>query len=270
MALHSNHNGRRIAQLFRQARGIREDRACDLDTIREEDGIELVVSAVDNPGYTACLVRPGPDLPCGIILAPGQSRGRERFSVAHELGHYFIPTHRDRPTGFCGEADMVARAATGKHYEWEANEFAAELLMPRRLFAADSRGRDPALGNIMALAEPAMYDVSVTAAAIRFVEVTSESCALVCARSGVIEWVIKSDAFRYRIPWRQDALPAESHARFVQMEGHNALTPEVVAPYTWLEGDQQEELELFESAMAIPSQDQVLSLLWVVEGGSDQ
>src|SRR5690606_28819272 len=68
-------NGLRIARLFRQARGLTEVRACDLDRIREEDNIDLVVSDLRDPGYTACLVRPGPDLPCGIMLAPGQSRG---------------------------------------------------------------------------------------------------------------------------------------------------------------------------------------------------
>lgn len=262
-------NGQRIAQLFRQARGLREDRACDLDTIRAEDEIDLVISELTNPGYTACLVRPGPDLPCGIILAPGQSRGRERFSVAHELGHYYIPTHRARPTGWCGEEDMVALPDSGRQYEWEANDFAAELLMPRTLFLADARERDPTFEKICELASPAMYDVSVTAAAIRYVEVTREACALVCARAGTIEWVSKSESFRYRIPWRADALPAGSLARHVLNGGKPNGLPETLDPYAWLEVEQPGDPELFESTLAIPSQDQVLSLIWVVEEEPD-
>ncbi|MEX2374804.1 MAG: ImmA/IrrE family metallo-endopeptidase, partial [Dehalococcoidia bacterium] len=203
-----NHrNGIRIARLFRQVRGLGEARTCDLDQIREEDNIDLVISDLPNPGYTACLVRPGTDLPCGIILAPGQSRGRERFSVAHELGHFYIPSHRDRPADWCGEDDMVALDASANHYEWEANDFAAELLMPRAPFMTDVRARDPAFHEIAELASPTMYDVSITAAAIRYVEVTSEACALVCARAGIIDWASKSKAFKYRIPWRGDSLP---------------------------------------------------------------
>lgn len=91
------------------------------------------------PGFTACLVCPSDDIPCGIALAPGQGPGRTRFSIAHELGHFHIPSHRKRPSRPCREDDMDARADTdpGRNYEWEANDFAAELLMPRSLFEVD-------------------------------------------------------------------------------------------------------------------------------------
>lgn len=261
--------GTRIATLFRQARGLAEERTCDLDRIREGDNIDLVVSQLPNPGYTACLVRPGPDLPCGIILAPGQGRGRERFSVAHELGHHFIPTHQCRPTGWCGEDDMVAMSDSGKEYEWEANDFAAELLMPRRLFAQDVRDRDPGFHAIFELASPAMYDVSATAAAIRFVEVTKEACALVCARDGTIQWVAKSAGFGYRIPWRGDRLPAGSIAHHVVTGDEPNERPEALDPYVWLEVEQRGTPEMFESTLSIPAQRQVLSLIWVVADETD-
>ncbi|MEQ1854895.1 MAG: ImmA/IrrE family metallo-endopeptidase [Longimicrobiales bacterium] len=258
-------NGLRIARLFRQARGLTEDqRTCDLALLRAEDSIDLVVSDLANPGYTACLVRPGPDLPCGIILAQGQSRGRERFSIAHELGHFYMPTHKDKPMGWCGEEDMTARAGSGKQYEWEANDFAAELLMPRRPFQSDAQGRDPIFRDLVELADPGMYDVSVTAAALRYVEVTSEACALVCSRAGAIEWVAKSDAFRYRVPWRGDALPGASVARAVCNGAEPNDGAETLDPYVWLEVEHGDSLEVFESTLSIPSQGQVLSLVWVV------
>jgi hypothetical protein len=245
-------------------RGLTENRTCDLDRIREEDDIDLLVSDVGDPGYTACLVRPGKDLPCGIILAPGQSRGRERFSVAHELGHYYIPTHQSRPMGWCGEDDMMARADSGRRFEWEANDFAAELLMPRRSFLCDARSKDPGFHEVITLAAPDMYDVSITAAALRYVELSREACALICARAGIIEWVAKSEAFFYRIPWRGTALPPGSHAQLVFNGESPQEKPEAQDPYTWLEVEQKTTPELFESTLAIPSQDQVLSLLWVI------
>jgi hypothetical protein len=265
-----NRNGLRIAQLFRQARGLTKDaRTCDLDLIRAEDGIDLVVSSLANPGYTACLVRPGPDLPCGIVLAPGQSRGRERFSIAHELAHYHIPRHKNRPDGWCGEEDMTAQSDSVKQYEWEANDFAAELLMPRQPYRTDARGRDPIFRDLFELAAPSMYDVSVTAAALRYVELTSEACALVCAREGSIEWVAKSSGFGYRLPWRGDALPGESVAAGVFSGDEPNVGAEALDPYTWLEIEQKLPLELFESTVAIPSQGQVLSMVWIVPGEGD-
>lgn len=53
---------------------------------------------------------------------------RQRFSLAHELGHYFLdhPTADDELPGDEGLAERDI-------YESEANEFAAELLVPRSL-----------------------------------------------------------------------------------------------------------------------------------------
>ena len=269
MATRPSRNGRRVAQLFRRARGLSEGaRACDLDGILAEDDIEVVESEFREPGYTACLVRPAPDSPAGIILAPGQQRGRRRFSIAHELGHYHIPTHKDRATGWCGDADMTAGAHAGRIKEREANDFAAELLMPRLLFSRDAKSRDPNLRAIGELAERDMYDVSRTAAALRYVEVTRSACSLVCARDGVIEWVAKSQSFVYRIPWWGDAVPMESHAKAVFNGEEANAEPEPLDPYVWLDIEQHQPVELFESTLAIPRQSRVLSLVWVVAEGS--
>ncbi|HIE28546.1 TPA: ImmA/IrrE family metallo-endopeptidase [Candidatus Poribacteria bacterium] len=85
-----------------------------------------------------------------------RSQGRERFTIAHELGHFLM--HTDEPTsasmishfpkrglgGFfaCQEKDI--HSATSRQKKWgkeaEANRFAAELLMPgqlvKKLFAS--------------------------------------------------------------------------------------------------------------------------------------
>ena len=113
-----------------------------------------------------------------------------------------------------------------------------------------------------------MYDVSRTAAALRYVDVTRSACALVCARDGIIKWVAKSQNFVYRIPWRGDPVPGESHAKSV-FNGEEAIDgAEPLDPYTWLEIEQRQPVELFESTLAIPRQSEVLSLVWVVAEGS--
>jgi hypothetical protein len=262
-------NGARIGKLFREARGLGSDRTCDLHRICEADDIDLAISAVSNPGYTACLVRPGADLPSGIILAPGQSPGRRRFSIAHELGHYYIPTHRSRPPGWCGEEDMAALADSGRRYEWEANDFAAELLMPKARFKSDAHSLEPTFDSIFTLADSSMYDVSGTAAALRYVELADEACAVVCARDNTIEWVAKSSSFRYRIPWRNDSLPVGSLARDVANGEASSASAQTIDPYVWLEVEQRSAPELLESTLAIPSQRQVLSLIWVVDEEDD-
>lgn len=59
-----------------------------------------------------------------ILLPHYTSPLRDRFTVAHELGHYFL--HSDQ-----GDQPIVAFRKGSTRIEWEANWFAAALLMPR-------------------------------------------------------------------------------------------------------------------------------------------
>lgn len=83
----------------------------------------------------------------------------------------------------------------------------------------------------------------------------------------VIEWVAKSKDFFYRIPWRGDPVPAESHAKAVFNGEEANEEAEPLDPYAWLEIEQRRPVELFESTLTIPRQSQVLSLVWVVAEG---
>lgn len=56
---------------------------------------------------------------------------RRRFSAAHELGHAVL--HRDEMGGFIADAAISDTDAAEGQREREANQFAAELLMPREV-----------------------------------------------------------------------------------------------------------------------------------------
>ena len=59
-----------------------------------------------------------------ILLPHYTSPVRDHFTVAHELGHYFL--HADQ-----GGIPLIAYRSGSTRIEWEANWFAAALLMPR-------------------------------------------------------------------------------------------------------------------------------------------
>jgi len=69
---------------------------------------------------------------------------RQRFTIAHELGHYLLHNqegvHVDRAV-FARLRDSVASQGTDSD-EIEANVFAAELLMPRAFIDADLKTMD--------------------------------------------------------------------------------------------------------------------------------
>jgi hypothetical protein len=263
--------GRDIAQLFRKVRldaTARGRRRCDLDPLLKEDQLEVCESEHSDCGYAACLLRvPGGG--GGIMIAAGQDPGRRRFSLAHELGHYHIPSHHGVGVAlYCADSDLRARASDARRLEWEANDFAAELLMPFRLFSEDVRNRDATFAVAQSLAGDTMYDVSVTAAAWRLVETTSEACALVVSVDGNIEWAVRSSAWNQPLPERHRPLPAASLAAAVTRGELSVPKGEQVDPMAWLSSADgrwvaSAATQLVESTHVVTRLGQVLSLLWI-------
>lgn len=260
------------AMLFRQYRlpaEVRDRRRCDLEPILEEDHLEVCESELTECGYTACLLRM-PDGGGGIMIAAGQDPGRRRFSLAHELGHYHIPKHKDVGLMLsCADADLRARASDARQLEWEANDFATELLMPRRLFAQDVAGREATFRTVRELAGPEMYDVSLTAAAWRLIQTSREACALVVSTDGQVEWIVRSEAWHYPLAERRRPLPSGSVAAAVARGEAPNPYAESLDPPVWLASSDGRwvapgGLEMFESTHAVPRLRQVVSLLWVV------
>lgn len=266
-------DGLRVAKLFRQHRVGVDVRKCDLESICADDDIEIVPSRVSNPGYTACLRR-CPDGAGGLIaLAPGNEGGRRRFSIAHELGHYHIPRHKNH-YGDCGDREMRMRqrdAAAGEtqRREWESNDFATELLMPRRLFGEDARGMDISIESSVKLASPDFYEVSVMAAAWRVIQTTRESAAIIVSTDGRVEWMYPSDAFRLRLTERGQTLNGDTAASAVFRDKTGTPRPHEVASAAWLDYPEEVRGTLLESTHFIPSLNQAISLLWLVDGDGE-
>ncbi|RQW70335.1 ImmA/IrrE family metallo-endopeptidase [Halomonas sp. YLB-10] len=63
-----------------------------------------------------------------VYDAAFDGHARSRFTLAHELGHYFM--HRDQPASFSRATNFPIFCDS----EWQADRFASELLIDRRLF----------------------------------------------------------------------------------------------------------------------------------------
>ncbi len=65
---------------------------------------------------------------------PKESKVRQRFTIAHEIGHYIL--HRQNSPIFYDKAQILFRDennSSGQRKEREANAFAASLLMPKSM-----------------------------------------------------------------------------------------------------------------------------------------
>jgi hypothetical protein len=119
--------------------------------------------------------------------------GRQRFTVAHELGHYLL--HRSHQAEFrCASEDVLDRVL--KEREREANEFASYLLMPIDDFRAQIAGQDFSLDLIRHCA--ARYGTTFTAAALKWVEFTTQLASVVVARDGFVKWARSSSSAEKR------------------------------------------------------------------------
>lgn len=153
-------------------------------------------------GCSGMLVRNGENF--GILYATHiRSEGFQRFSIAHELGHYFLEGHPEavlKNGVHQSQAGFVAR----DRYEQEADVFAASLLMPADLFKSEMGKVREGLGAIIALAEAA--NTSLTATAFRYVELSQEAVAVAISEGPTIISCGYSDkmkglAGRASMPW---------------------------------------------------------------------
>lgn len=123
-----------------------------------------------------------------------------RFTLAHELGHYFIPAHRLglmrgdlKPHGSINFLNNLP----AWQIEREADAFASTLLMPTVSIKAFVKGKSFNFQLIEAIADK--YKVSKSAAALRFVDIGNYPIMVVYAVDGKIRWVSRSEDFPF---WR--------------------------------------------------------------------
>jgi len=131
----------------------------DLTKLVEKLGgtVQIKDTLLTDPERSGSLYVEAPD-EFKIILPAHTGRSRDRFTIAHELGHYVLHYLWD-PTRV-GQRMMALRRGSDR-LEWEANWFAAAFLMPSKAFKQAYK----ADANIAGLA--ARFDVSAQAAELR-------------------------------------------------------------------------------------------------------
>jgi len=157
---------------------------------RWDDAIEKVVGA-DIVNFDGCLARIDDHRGWALIYNETiQSSGRRRFTQAHELGHYVL--HRVGRSLFeCTSEDMDNWQSEERRMESEANIFAANLLMPLDDFREQISG--PVDFRQLRLCAQ-RYDVSLTAAALRWVSASDKKLVLIASNDGFVRWSNSSDA----------------------------------------------------------------------------
>lgn len=122
-----------------------------------------------------------------VVLNPNPSSPqKERFTFSHEIGHLLI----HQSSYICTE-DFFHTYKTQNDEEQEANDFAAELLLPRRAILDILTQKDLTFRLIEHVA--VKYCTSLSVAAIRLIQTFNDSAALIWHNGQRLVWKVKSD-----------------------------------------------------------------------------
>jgi hypothetical protein len=138
--------------------------------------------------------------------------------------------------------------------------FAAELLLPYKLFKPRVDMADIGLGAVKALADE--FDASLISTGSRFATFSREPCAFVLSEGGKVRYSARSAALRDARAWIKpgSAVPAGTYSARVRA-GENPTGPEEAAPDEWFE-DWERDGALYEDVLHLDQWDQTLTLLW--------
>ena len=123
---------------------------------------------------------------------------RINFTLAHELGHYFIPTHLE-PLYACNINELVSNWTldTSSGVEREADIFASQLLLPDKFI---DKSIISSMNDIISVART--YGTSIPTTAIRMMESSYDIVAFVCCKGKKISWVSTSRGFKENLTLR--------------------------------------------------------------------
>lgn len=228
--------GERAEALIAQF-GISDPSDLDVEAIAMDAGVEIEYQALN--GCEATLVGFG-DRAIATIK-PSAIRGRERFSIAHELGHWNL--HRGKSFR-CRVEDPDDNLTSDIAREKEADAFAAHLLMPATLFqpAVKALG-SPGFREIDDLAQ--RFETSLLATSIRLADINTLPVILACYTANGRRWY-KAASDVPRRWFLRGKLDDDSFAYDLLVHGKQAAGGRKQPAEVWFENDDAEDYEVHE------------------------
>lgn len=241
--------------------------------IAEKVGIVVQPKESSEPGVSGFLLRVGDTF--GIQYASHIANdGFIRFTVAHELGHYFLPDHASH---LFPQGDGVHSSRSGfvsaDRYERQADYFASALLMPEQRFRSELARAGEGLEAIEHLSR--LFRASLTATAINYTRFIDTPVAIIVSNGRQIEYCFMSDRLRElpKLTWiRKGDFLSKSTTTFkfntfamgkqaIKAEGNCSLDD-------WF--DDAPEVEMSEEVVRLGGYDKTLTVLYTDQDLEDE
>lgn len=225
--------------------------------------IAVVPLPFQKPDISGCMMLTGSTFGIGFSTAI-KSLGFQNFTVAHELGHYFIDGHVDALLG-SGKHFSRSGFISNDVYEMEADAFASELLMPWSLIESIIKSKAPGFESIKNISE--RCESSLVASAIRLCQDTKETIAAIVSFNGTVEFMTASESFRSirGLEWLRrgdtlpDGVPSSSFAHEQKWINECNISEEGGKLRSWFDG--VPDLEIEEDVVGLGSYGRLLTVL---------
>lgn len=234
--------------------GITEPSDLDVDLIAMDADMEVVYENLQ--GCEATLVGVGNRAIATVRRST--VRGRERFSVGHELGHWDM--HRGRAFR-CRVDDPGQNWASDALLEKEADTYASHLLMPTSMFNPRMKAfGTPGFREIEDLSE--VFATSVLATCMRVADINTLPVTLACYNArGVLRWR-KAAADVPPRWWLRQQLDDDSFAYELLHNGKSHPSPGKQPAEVWFENMDADQYEM--SECCVPSRaGEIMVLLYL-------
>jgi len=180
----------------------------DPKQIAKKANIRVEPNADCEEGVSGMLLRAGENY-CIVYATYLGNPGFENFSIAHELGHYFLDGHPEVVFQNSNIHKSIANFVSDNVLEREADTFAASLLMPENIFKDRLTEFEKGMTCIEAMSK--LCNTSLTATAIRYAELTEDKVIVIMSTNGIIDYCcISKKVFDLRdieIPKKGDRIP---------------------------------------------------------------
>jgi Zn-dependent peptidase ImmA (M78 family) len=236
--------------------GIIQPEDIRLEDVAWDLGIEIETQRI--AGAKAFLNRNGS---AGIITLSDKisTEGERRFAVSHELGHWQLHSRLSQ-VFYCSEKDLQEYRNGGP--ELEANTFASELLIPRFMLSSKLISAEPSWEIIKELS--LRFNVSLTAAAVRYADISRQSVVVVFSQGGQVTWWRRNERRHIRLWLESRQTVAEDSVMFdVATRGIPTTSLQQVPWESWFPDiNGHNDGELFEASGPVDEEGTLMSLLW--------
>lgn len=182
------------------------------------------------------------------------------FTITHEMGHFFNERFKAEHLRGCRSEDLISYKSK-RHNEDNANLFAAELLMYRPWFLDFTKNAELNLELIKQTAKH--FNVSLTAAALRFIEIGHFPASIMFCTNKKVKWFAVHNLFPLKFAVKDYDVPGESQAYKLFNAEHTITERKLVRGKAWFPTDLKcnAGTYLYEQCISMPNYKSVLVLL---------